>query len=140
MSTVGATLARTLRLIGQLDPNEPLEPEDAVTGIEALNAMCRRWEANGLAFGWQDVSNPSQEMPSPPELDSCIAFNLTFELAAEYDASVPPLVATRATELLNDLRRDVAVATPIQPILSVPTPSNVGGAWRLGFPGDWYGP
>lgn len=138
MATVAAIVERSLRLIGVHDPGEPLEATDASTCIEALNAMCTRWEANGNAMGWSNVSNPSDEMPSPPELDSCIAYNLAIEIAPEYDASVTPLVAMRAAELMNDLRRDNEVATPIEPILDVPAPTS-GGAWRLGFPGNWYG-
>lgn len=75
-------------------------------------------------------------MPSPPELDACIAFNLAIEVAPEYDASVSPIVGMRAAELMNDLRRDNEVATPIQPILDVPLPTT-GGAYRLGFPDSW---
>lgn len=138
MASVAAIVARSLRLIGQHDPGEPLEASDVSTGMEALNAMCRRWEANGNAFGWSDVSNPSDEMPSPPELDACIAFNLAMELAPEYDASVSPLVASRAAEYMNDLRRDCIVATPIEQLVDVPTPSSIDGASRLGFPGSWY--
>lgn len=138
MASVAAIIARSLRLIGVHDPGEPLESTDVQTGIEALNAMCTRWEANGNAFGWSNVSNPSDEMPSPPELDSCIAFNLALELAPEYDVQPPIVVSTRAGELLSDLRRDVAVAMPIEPILDVPTPTGTGGAWRLGWPGTWY--
>src|SRR5690606_26277861 len=128
-----------MRLIGVLDPDEPLEASDVTTGMEALNAMVRRWEANGQSVGWSDVSNPSDELPSPPEVDSCIAYNLAIEIAPEYDASVPPLVAMRAAELMNDLRRDNEVATPIEPILDVPTPTGTQGAWRLGSPGNGYG-
>lgn len=138
MTTVAKIISRALRLIGVHDPGEPLEATDVETGIEAMNAMCRRWEANGNAFGWSDVSNPSQEMPSPPELDACIAFNLAVEVSPEYDASVSPFVASRANELLADLRRDVQAAAPIEPILDVPAPSGMDGAWRFGFPGNWY--
>lgn len=137
MATVSAIIARSLRLIGVLDPGEPLEPYDAETAIEAMNALCARWEANGQSLGWSNVSNPAEEMPSPPELDACIAFNLAIEVAPEYDASVPIGVATRANELLNDLRRDNEVATPIEPILDVPSPAGREGAWRFGFPGTW---
>lgn len=137
MTTVAAIIERSLRLIGCHDPGEPLEPTDASTGIEAMNAMCTRWEANGQSLGWSNVSNPSQEMPSPPELDSCIAFNLALEVAPEYDVQPSVIVMTRAGEFVADLRRDNEVATPIQPILDVPIPTG-GGAYRLGWPGDWY--
>lgn len=137
MATVAAIIERSLRLIGVHDPGEPLEATDVSTGIEAMNAMCTRWEASGNTIGWSNVSNPSEEMPSPPELDECIAYNLALKLAPEYDATVPMAVAAQAGESLADLRRDVAVATPIEPILDVPIPT-VGGARRLGWPGDWY--
>lgn len=140
MATVGAIIARSLRLIGCLDPDEPLEASDAQTGIEAMNAMVRRWEANGQALGWSDVANPSETMPSAAEYDACIAFNLAIEISPEYPGAIPSaVVAGRAIELLDILRRDVEVATPIEPILSVPIPSGVNGAARLGFPGSWYG-
>jgi hypothetical protein len=139
MATVAKIISRALRLIGVHDPGEPLSADDAATGIEALNAMCARWEANGNSIGWSDVSNPSETMPTPPDLDSCIAYNLAIELAPEYDVQPSVYVGTRAGELLADLRRDVAVANPIEPIIDVPVPSNDFGAWRLGYPGDWYG-
>lgn len=138
MATVEKIVARALRLIGVHDPGEPLDASDAETGIEAMNAMCTRMEANGNAMGWSNVNNPSDEMPTPPELDSCLAFNLALEVAPEYDVTPSVAVAARAGELLADLRRDNIVATPIEPILDVPVPSGTEGAWRLGWPGSWY--
>jgi hypothetical protein len=106
--------------------------------VQALNAMCRRWEADGNAFGWNDVPDAQATLPAPPELEACLAFNLAVEIAAEYGAQIPAVVATRAVDLLADLRRDVMVANPIEPILDVPRPTGRNGAWRLGFPGNWY--
>lgn len=140
MTTVAATIARSLRLIGVHDPGEPLEATDAQTGIEAMNAMCRRWEANGSPLGWSDVANPSDALPSPPEYDELIAFNLAVTVAPEYDASVPAAVATFAAKAMDDFLRDCAVATPIEPILDVPfsTAEGESGGFRLGWPGNWY--
>lgn len=137
--TVLDLIGRSLRLLGVIDPIETPSAESAVTAIAALNAMCRRWEANGNAFGWRDVASAQDELPAPDELHACLAFNLAVELAPEYGAPIPAVVATRAVELLDDLRRDVIVAHPIEPILDVPTPQQVGGASRLGWPGSWYG-
>lgn len=137
MATVAKIVSRALRLLGVLDPNEALEAEDAETAIEALNDMCNRWEANGQAFGWSDVSNPSEEMPSPKELNSCIAYNLACELAAEYEVAPNVQIATIAGELSAALRRDNEVASPIKAILDVPTPTGARGAFRLNFPEGW---
>ncbi len=131
-------IARSLRLIGVLDAIEPPSAESAVNAIVALNGMATRMEANGLAFGWTDVADASDTLAAPPECLSMLAYRLAVEIAPEYGAPIPEAVGVLAEQYLNDLRRDVQVANPIEPILDVPRPQG-GGATRLGFPGDWYG-
>jgi len=46
--------------------------------------MCNRWEANGLALGWVNVTAPDGTMPSPTEAEEAIAYNLALRLAPEY--------------------------------------------------------
>jgi len=115
MAKVEAIVGRALRLIHVVDPRQPVQPIDMQTGITALNAMCRRWEANGMAIGWSDVSAPDQDMPVPGESEEAIAFNLAATLAPEYDQMPSPVVLTAAARGLSELRRDVAVANPLSP-------------------------
>lgn len=131
-------IARSLRLIGVLDAIEPPSAEAAVSAIIALNGMCTRWEANGLAFGWTNVADAEDTLPTSDEYLSTLAYNLAVEVAPEYGAPVSEIVGVRANQYLDDLRRDVQVSNPIEPILDVPRPEGQG-AYRLGFPGDWYG-
>lgn len=114
MAQVAKIVARALRLLRVLDANEAPEAEDFETARDALNAMMRRWEANGLALGWQDVQNPSEDIPSPAEADQAIVFNLALTLRPEYGASLDPDVIAMAQEGLAALRRDVLVANPIE--------------------------
>lgn len=129
-------IARSLRLIGVLDAIEPPSAEAAVSAILALNGMATRWEANGLAFGWTDVADAEDTLQASAEYHSTLAYNLAVEIAPEYGAPIPEVVGVRANQYLDDLRRDVAVANPIEPILDVPRPQG-DGAYRFGFPGDW---
>lgn len=113
MTTAATIVARALRLLRVIDPTEAPEAEDFDTARTALNGMMRRWEANGLALGWQDVENPADELPAPPEAEQAIAFNLALVLRAEYGVSLDPDVVQMASDGLAELRRDVLVANPL---------------------------
>lgn len=119
MAKVEAIVGRALRLIHVVDPRQPVQAIDMETGITALNAMCRRWEANGMAIGWNDVSAPDEDMPCPPEAEEAIAFNLAITLAPEYEQMPSPVVIAAATRGLSELRCDVKVANPLSPDRSV---------------------
>lgn len=132
-TTVGNVIARALRLIRAVDANESPEALDIATSIEALNAMVRRWEANGLALGWSPVSNPSDALPAPDEAEEAIVYQLAIRIAPEYGKVPNPLVMEGAKDFLSMLLRDQAVATPMRPILYAPVPSGSylrGGGFR----------
>ena len=114
MATVEETVSRALRILRVIDPNQPVKPSDMQTGIEALNGMMRRWEANTLSLGWSDVSNPADTMPVPDEALDAIAYNLALRLRPEYGASMEPDLAEFARVGLADLRRDQKRATPLE--------------------------
>jgi hypothetical protein len=113
MSTVADIVGRAMRLIGVNDPNQAPSADDFATGMLALNAMCRRWEANGTSMGWQDVANPSDELPAPPEAEEAITYQLAMRIAPEYSVEPPAAVTAGAVGFLNELRRDRMVANPL---------------------------
>lgn len=129
-------VTRALRLIQVIDPNQSVRNTDMETAIDALNGLCRRFEANHLALGWQPVASPSDDLPLPEESLDAIIYALAVRLAPEYGVTPLPAVTQMANELMNDLRRDQMIATPIRPILSVPTPDNWNGATINGE--SWY--
>jgi len=130
-------IARALRLIQVQDPLQDVKAQDMEAGIDALNGMMRRVEADGIALGWSDVANPSDVLPLPDEALQAITYNLAIVLAPEFGVQPMPAVIAIATAGMNALMRDVAVATPIQPILAVPTPSNRGDGRTLNGE-SWY--
>ncbi|QWN20897.1 hypothetical protein DGM98_12850 [Xanthomonas citri] len=75
--------------------------------------MMRRWEANGLALGWQPVETLAETLPAPAEAEQAIAYNLALILRPEYGANLEPDVVQTANEGLAELRRDMLVANPL---------------------------
>ena len=129
-------IARSLRLIQVQDPLQPVKAQDMENGIDALNGLMRRIEADGTALGWSPVSNPSDELPLPPEAEQPIAFALALVLAPEFGVQPMQAVVAGALSGMTDLLRDVAVATPIEPILGVPFPNGSNGRTLNGE--SWY--
>ena len=120
MTQVAQIVARALRTLRILDAGEAAEAMDMQTAISALNAMMRRWEANGLRLNWVDVSGPEDVMPTPPAAEQAICANLAISLRPEYGAPLEQDVLEAATNGLNELRRDAYVANPITVRLNLP--------------------
>lgn len=113
MATAGDIVSRALRLLTVLDPHEAAEAEDFETGAKALNAMCARWEANGIALGWAPITNPDDVLPAPEEAEEALAYNLALRLRPEYGVPLAADVVEIAREGLRLLRRDRAVENPL---------------------------
>lgn len=114
MSTVVKIVTRALRILDVVDASEAPTASDFETAVEALNGMMRRWEANGLALGWQDVSHAEEDLPAPPEAEQAIAFNLALVLRPEYlGVTLGTDVYQIAADGLSALRRDMLVANPL---------------------------
>lgn len=136
MTTAADFIRDTLLLLQVIDVQQPISAAEMSTGIRSLNRYCTRLEANWIALGWQDVSSPSDELPLPKEAELPVMYGLAIDIAPQYGVTPMPAVAGKALEYGNDLMRDQMVATPIMPILDVPTPDNWGAdRWRSSA---WY--
>lgn len=122
---------RALRLIQVINATQTVSAADMQTGIEVLNGMVTRLEADGIALGWQNVTSPDNELPLPDEALTSIAFLLAMEISPEYGVEPMQVVAIKAADAMNTLLRDQMVATPIMPILDAPEPDWRGATrWR----------
>ena len=113
MAQVGRMVTRALRLLRVVDATETPEAEDMQSGIDALNAMMSRWEADGLSLGWAPVMGSGDVLPAPAEAEEAIRFNLAIVLRGEYGLPLDPDIYQRAEEGLAALRRDVLIANPL---------------------------
>lgn len=103
---VGDLIARSMRLIAVIDPNQAPKPNDFDTGVQALNALMRRMENNQIPMGWSDVSNPGQDLPIPDEYHDGVGYLLALQIAPEYSVMPSPMVRETAQTCLTEMRRD----------------------------------
>lgn len=114
MTKVAEIVVDALGLLRVCDATEAPEAEDMATAISTLNKMMVRWEANGYSVGWSPVSNPDDEMPSPPEADEAIYYNLALRLRPRYGVALDEDVLADARRLKSDVLADVFGANPIE--------------------------
>lgn len=133
MTTALQLVTRSLRICKVIDAAQAPSSLDYETAQTALNAMLTRWEATGLAMGWQNVDNPSDALPLPPEAEECVAYQLAKRIAVEYGVMLSPDVEQMASDFMNDLLRDRAVEMPIEPKLDVPWPDRYYYGYGFGW-------
>lgn len=112
-------LTESLRLLRVIGSNEAPDDDDARDALSALNRMMRRWEANGLALGWNDVANMQDLLPAPPEAEEAIIYNLAMRMRPLFGKTLEPDVMAMARNGRNELRRDGFVASPLTPDVNV---------------------
>lgn len=121
-----------------IDADSAPSPEDVRDGIRALNQMMTTWEAETITLGWSNVSAPEQVMPTPPEADEAIGYNLAIRLAARYGAVLDSSIVALATDGKGLLRAMVADSTFSRLTYpDLPRGESQGGryGWRAGFNG-----
>lgn len=112
-------LTESLRLLRVIGSNEAPDDDDARDALSALNRMMRRWEANGLSMGWNDVESENDPLPAPPEAEEPIIYNLAMRMRPLFGKDLDPSVMAMARNGLNQLRRDVKVSNPLSPDCNV---------------------
>lgn len=119
-----------------LDADANVLPEDARDALGALNKMMRTWEADGITLGWSDVSTIDDNLPTPPEADEALGYNLAVRLRARYGASVDPDVvgfAASGVTLLRTLMAANDYARLSYDDLPTGNSQHPGSGWRAGF-------
>ncbi|MCL6710438.1 hypothetical protein M8R20_26305 [Pseudomonas sp. R2.Fl] len=138
MTTVAEFAKDVLGTLQVINPVQPVSDADMQTVIRFLNRFMTRLEANGTAVGWSNVSARGDVLPVPLETELGLMYAVAMTLAPQYGVSVMPEVAAAAGNFMNEVRRDQAVATPIQPILDIPAPDGWsnrainGSTWYVG--------
>lgn len=125
-----------LEQIRVADANAAIGDNDAATGLRALNAMMRSWEAGGLSLGWSDVVRTQDDMPTPPETDEAVGANLAVRLAAKYGVQVSATTVALATEGVSLIRAMIAnndYSRCSYGDLPRGTGQRSGAGWRQGF-------
>lgn len=105
-------IQRAMRLINVLDSESTANATQAADGLQVLNDMLTRWEANGLPLGFSTQTNTASTLPVPDEALSAVAYNLAMELAPEYGITPSQIVAAHADMGYRRLLNDAFIVTP----------------------------
>jgi hypothetical protein len=138
MTQVITVVRHALRLLRVIDAETVPEAQQAEDAIDALNRMMTRWEADGLALGWQNVSLPESDMPTDPMCDEAIGYNLAIRLQPEYGVSLSPAVIAGAASGLASLRADMLnnrLYITTSPDLPLSEGQGFGSGWQAGLNG-----
>lgn len=121
MSTGTQIITRAYRMIGVKSASTPLSATEIADGLEALNAMLVRWEADGLAMGFSSLSSAGSTIGIPAEAEEGVCANLAVTLAPEFGVTPAPKIVEMADSGLRALQRDVLKPEPV--CLDVPNDS-----------------
>jgi hypothetical protein len=122
VATVQQTVTRALRTIRVLEASGTPTGADMSTGLQILNSMMARWEADGLALGWVAVTSPSEDLPVPAEADEAIVYNLAARMGMEYGQPLSRELAYAAQSNYDALLRDRIVEMPLNQKNGLPVP------------------
>ena len=106
-------IREALLIIRVLGSNEAPDEDDAQTCLVTLNMMLRRWEANGLALGWNTVDDVNDPLPVPPEAEEAVVNNLAVKVAPKFGKQPSNDTYGAARSSLAALLRDNKVAFPL---------------------------
>lgn len=112
MAKVGDIVKSALVKAGICDAREAPEAEDMQQVLNILNAMLMRWEADGLAIGWNSTRNTEDEMPTSPEAELAIIDNLAVKIITAYRMALTGELKQEADEGKNALYGDMVVQSP----------------------------
>ena len=129
VSSIINRAGRLLKVIDAASATPALFSENALI---ALNAMCLRWEQNGLAIGWAVVDQVDDDLPCQDYAEEAIAYNLAVALGPEFpEPSTWGEIKQRAGDSLAELRRDRMVAAPLKQVSDLPAPEANCGQWNI---------
>ena len=89
MPTASEIVVRALRKLAVVQQDDPVDPWQINTGVDALNGIMYGWEAGGLSYS-HTLLHHADALATPPKLDDAIVYILADKLAPEYLTPPPP--------------------------------------------------
>lgn len=103
MAKVGSLIARSLRILRVIDPDENPEPEQYERAMQALNEMMATPKWQNMPLGWVDVDNPDDDTPLPAHAIKAVSYALAVDLRPEYGVTLDPDTEARSDAAFSEL-------------------------------------
>lgn len=96
-------IKRSLRLLGAIDANEPLEARSAEDALAVLNVLLAEWEAADIGQPYTSFASLQTTVTEVADADA-LAYQLALRIAPEYGIDVAPRIIEAASEAMSRLR------------------------------------
>jgi len=129
MSTTNLdVITAALRLINVIAEGDTPSPEQAATGLDAMNEFLEDWSSQGIDVGQWPQTDLTLEFPCPPEIHQTVKAWLASTLAPYYERDARPSVISMASAGYARLLRE-AVLDRMGPVDLdlLPLPSHLTG-------------
>lgn len=114
MLTCGDLIKQSFYRMGIRDNQSELEAEDINRGLEILNLLMWRLEADGLQITWVEATNPTDPLYILDKHKRGMIYILGVDICAEYQISVTPMNAALATDAYDSMLRDAYADAPVR--------------------------
>jgi hypothetical protein len=119
-----------MRAIGVLAETESASANQGALGLRRMNDLMAYWEGEGVDLGYPPQTSTTADSPLTITVTLAVKYNLAVMLCADYERSVPPVVASLASSSWYSLLRKYAIDARVESKLDL-LPK--GEAWASGY-------
>lgn len=113
MNTVGDLIKASFYRTGIRDSNMEIEGDDLNRGLDILNMLMHRLEADGLQISWVDATSVDDVLYVLDKHKRGLVYILGMDLLIEYQLSPTELFAMNYKESYDTMLRDAYANAPI---------------------------
>lgn len=113
MNTVGDLIKASFYRTGIRDSNMEIEGDDLTRGLDILNMLMHRLEADGLQISWVDATSVDDVLYILDKHKRAMVYILGMDLLVEYQLSPTELFALNASDGYATMLRDAYANAPI---------------------------
>jgi len=113
MVTVGDLIKASFYRAGIRDNSQEIEGDDITRGIETLNLLMHRLEADGLEISWVDVTTANETLYVLDKHKRAMIYILGMDLLSEYQLEPTQMFAAAADDGYSTMLRDAYANAPV---------------------------
>jgi hypothetical protein len=113
MNTVGDLIKASFYRTGIRDSNQEIEGDDITRGIDILNMLMHRLEADGLQISWVDVTSANDTLYVLDKHKRALVYILGLDLLDEYQMTPTQGYEQTARECYDTMLRDAYANAPV---------------------------
>ena len=113
MVTAGDLIKASFYRAGIRDNSQEIEGDDITRGIETLNLLMHRLEADGLEISWVDVTTANDTLYVLDKHKRAMIYILGMDLLSEYQLEPSQMFAAAADDAYGTMLRDAYANAPI---------------------------